>query len=71
MCTDFFISFFEEFLVFLGSKKDSKGDLDKAIGFLSKVDSFESVYLKSLVEILLALTIMSAFMSKTLTQQLY
>ncbi len=50
-----FISFFEEFLVFLGSKKDSKGDLDKAIGFLSKVDSFESVYLKSLVEILLAL----------------
>ena len=50
-----FISFFEELLTFLESRKKSKLDLDKAVNFLSKVDSFESVYLKSLVEILLAL----------------
>ena len=50
-----FISFFEELLTFIGNEKDSKRDLAKAVDFLSKVDSLESVYLKSLVEILLAL----------------
>ena len=50
-----FISFFEDLLVFLETKKDSKKGLDKAIDFLSAVDSFESAYLKSLVEILLAI----------------
>ncbi len=50
-----FISFFEEILAFIENKKDSKVDLDKAVFFLSKVESLESVYLKSLVEILLAL----------------